>query len=247
MILSIMGNRKQSGEKHNDFIDVLNSMYDKLSSSEYQKLKITESAVLAQAINFVLAGYDSMCTTMTFLIFYLSKHAEVQEKLLKEIDSYIDSNNGEISFDKLHECSYLQACITETLRLCPSFIRPERKATKDWEYNGLKIKKGLIIMAPAWAVHRQPDLYSDPDKFLPERFMPENKPKLNPYGFLTFGQGPRNCVGMRYAYEAMKFAMCHFLKNYRVELCPETKINFKKGAIFLIMYDPVYLKLVRRQ
>jgi cytochrome P450 family 3 subfamily A len=244
---SVMSARRKSGQTRNDFVDILNSMMDKISTStEYKRLKITETTVMAQGINFVLAGYDAKCTTVTMLLYNLAKYEEIQNIVLNEIDSFVESNDGEIPYEKIGELPHLQACLQETLRLYPPFIRPERICTKDWEHDGIRIKKGLLVMAPAWAVNRNPQIYPNPDNFDPTRFLPENKASLNPYAFSTFGAGPRGCIGVRYAMDAMKFSLCHILKNYRFRLCSDTKINYKTGVLFLVMYDSVNLEIVRR-
>jgi len=245
-IRNVMDSRRTSGIKQNDFVDVLNDMMDKRGSNDYKKLLISETTILAQGINFVLAGYDAMCTTITMLLHYLAKNPEIRDRLVEEIDEFVSSNDDDIPFDKLHELPYLNACLHEALRLCPPFIRPERICTKDWQYKDLRITKGLLVMVPAWAVHRNPEFFPNPETFNPERFMPENKSKLNPYAFLTFGQGPRNCVGMKYALDAMKFSLVHLLKSYRFELSSDTQIKYKSGVLFLVMYDPVYLNVSRR-
>lgn len=190
---NVLNTRRASGQRNNDFMDSLNEMISRTDSETYKKLGITELTIVAQAFNFGLAGYDAMMTISTALTYYLAKHPEIQEKLHEEIDSFTDNNNGEIPFESLGELPYLNACLYEAMRLVPPFIRPERICTKDWVHGDLKIPAGTMIMIPAWAVHRNPKEFPDPEEFKPERFLPENKSKMNPYAFMTFGTGPRNC------------------------------------------------------
>lgn len=187
---NVLSARRTSGQKNNDFADILNEMINKTGSPEYKKLGITQTTIVAQAFNFILAGYDAMKTISTMLSYYIAKHPEIQEKLQEEIDTFLENHNGEIPFENLSELTYLNACLFEAMRLVPPFIRPERMCTRDWQHGDLKISKGTMIMIPAWAVHRNPKEFPDPETFNPERFV---KKKINPYAFMTFGTGPRNC------------------------------------------------------
>ncbi|ODM99103.1 Cytochrome P450 3A56 [Orchesella cincta] len=243
---NVLSARRSAGQKNNDFADILNEMIAKTSSPQYKKLGITDTTIVAQAFNFILAGYDAMKTISTMLTYYLVKHPEMQEKLHEEIDAFLERNNGEIIFEKLGELVYLNACLYETMRLVPPFIRPERICTKDWEHENLKIKKGTMIMIPAWAVHRDPEQFPDPEEFKPERFLPENKSKMHQYSFMTFGNGPRNCIGMRFAVEAMKYAFVHILKEFRFEMRHDTVIKYKPGVLFFVQYNHIPINVTKR-
>jgi cytochrome P450 len=87
--------------------------------------------------------------------------------------------------------------IPETSRFYPPAAVVDRGCTQDWKVPGtdFTLKKGEGIVVPIFGLHHDPDIYPEPEKFDPERFSPENKHKINPYAFLAFGQGPRNCVG----------------------------------------------------
>lgn len=84
----------------------------------------------------------------------------------------------------------------ETLRLYPPAARTERSCTKDYTIPGTDsvIEKGMIIGIPIYGIQRDPEYYENPDKFDPERFLPERKAARHPYSFAPFGHGPRNCI-----------------------------------------------------
>jgi len=86
------------------------------------------------------------------------------------------------------------------------------------------LEKGQLVNIPVYAIHHDEQYYPDPEKFDPERFSPENKSKLMPYSFLAFGQGPRNCIGMRFAVTEVKVAISHLVRNFRLEPSKKTLI-----------------------
>jgi cytochrome P450 len=238
-----------STNKLDDYADIMKDLIAKTSTPEYKKLGITETTIMGQGVNLVLAGFDGISTIMTCLVYHLAKNEAAQERLYEEITSVIDGKyDGLIDYQTLSEMTYLTACISETARLYPIFIRPERVCNKDWECSarGIKIPKGVIVMIASYAANRNPELYDSPDEFIPERFMPQNKVNLNPYAFATFGFGHRSCMGMRFAYEAMRVAISHMLRKYRFVLRDDSRIKFKPGVLLIVQFDPVYLDVVER-
>ncbi|XP_055350166.1 uncharacterized protein LOC129596817 [Paramacrobiotus metropolitanus] len=191
-----------------------------LTSSNY---KLTNEELVAQAIIFFLAGYETTATTLTYLTYCLTIHQDVQEKLRKEIFAVLGEKDN-VEYDDLAELHYLDQCINETLRLYPPITRTERVCNQDWEYNGVKYEKGTIVAIPILAITRDPDYWPNPEQYDPDRFSPENKQNVAPYSFMPFGQGPRNCIGMRFAYYEIKVVMAHLLRKYRFVKCDRTQI-----------------------
>ena len=99
-----------------------------------------------------------------------------------------------------------------------------RLAIKDCTIKGLHIKKGTVILVPSYSIQRDPEYYANPDKFDPEHFSAEAKQSRDPYAYIPFGHGPRNCIGMRYAIFQMKITIARILKQFSFVAGPETKI-----------------------
>ncbi|ODM91536.1 Cytochrome P450 3A4 [Orchesella cincta] len=250
----IISSRKMqsSGAPQNskDFLDVLVDLWSRVNTKEFKDLGITENTIVSQAINFFLGGYETSTTVLSHFLLALAENPECQEKMHEEIMSVLKrKGNTEINHDTIHESEipYIQACIYECLRLAPPLVRPERICTKDWSYKGYSIKKGTRVMLAAWAANRNPEIYPNPESFKPERFLPENKGSLEPYAFTSFGFGPRNCIGMRFAYEDLKLFAANFAKDFRVEKRQDTEIKYKTGATLLMGFSPLYVDLVKRE
>uniref|UniRef100_A0A8C6QRX1 unspecific monooxygenase n=2 Tax=Nannospalax galili TaxID=1026970 RepID=A0A8C6QRX1_NANGA len=142
---------------------------------------------------------------------------------------------------------YLDMVLNETLRLYPIANRIERACKKDIELDGLFIPKGAIVAAPAFALHRDPKYWPEPEEFRPERFSKKNKGSIDPYVYLPFGNGPRNCIGMRFALMNMKLAITKVLQNFSFQPCKETQIPIKLRRQGLLQTEkPIVLKVVPR-
>ncbi|CAL8116993.1 unnamed protein product [Orchesella dallaii] len=237
-----------------DFLDVLVNLWGRIDSEEFKAHGITENTIIAQAVNMFLGGYETQATVLCHLLFYLADNPEIQEKMHVELMSALKKKgpggSGGVDHDLIQESEipYITACIMESLRLAPPLIRPERICTKDWNHKGISIKKGTPVMIATWAANRNPEIYPDePEAFKPERFLPENKAGLEPYAFTAFGFGPRNCIGMRFAYENLKLFTCNLVKSFKVEKRPDTQMKYKTGVMFLIGFNPLYFDLVKRK
>jgi cytochrome P450 family 3 subfamily A len=138
---------------------------------------------------------------------------------------FIQKKNGEINYESISEMKYMDMVIDETLRLYPIGSLVERVASNDYDYKGLKMKKGQLVTVSVFALHRDPEIYPDPEEFQPERFSHQNRLKRAYESFMPFGVGPRNCIGMRFALIEMKLLLTAILSKYRFETCDKTPVN----------------------
>ena len=104
---------------------------------------------------------------------------------------------------------------------------------------GITVEKGILVQFDFHSVHHNPEFYPEPDKWDPERFLPENRDKLVPYSYMPFGMGPRNCVGMRFALMEAKTAAAYLVYKYRLFKSANTqpKLIPKKFEFILTVGD----------
>jgi cytochrome P450 family 6 len=118
----------------------------------------------------------------------------------------------------------------ETLRKYSPVGMLVRKSNEDYMVPNmsLTISKGTTVMIPVHGIHRDASLYPDPEKFDPERFNPEEVQKRHPCAFLPFGEGPRNCIGMRFGQLQSKLGLAKLLMNYKLTLDDKTQQPMKQ-------------------
>ncbi|XP_012790154.2 cytochrome P450 3A12-like [Sorex araneus] len=238
-------NRLKDKEKHR--VDLLQLMLNSQNSKEVDTHKaMTDMELVAQSIIFIFAGYETTSSTLSFLMYCLAIHPDVQQKLQQEIDATFP-NKEPPTYDALLQMEYLDMVVNETLRLYPIAGRLERVCKKDVEINGLIIPRGTVVMMPIFVLHKDPELWPEPEEFRPERFSKENKDNINPYVYMPFGTGPRNCIGMRFALMNMKVALIKTLQNFTFKPCKETQIPVQLGKQGLIQPEkPIILKIEPR-
>ncbi|NXA88140.1 CP3AD protein, partial [Melanocharis versteri] len=246
---------KQEREKeaHKGRVDFLQLMIESQHSASqgnneanHSYKALTDIEVLAQAFIFIFAGYEPTSNSLGYLAYELALHPDVQEKLLQEIDAVLP-NKAPLTYEALTKLEYLDMTVNETLRMYPLGGRIERTCKKDVEINGVTIPKGVVVTIPPYVLHRNPEYWPNPDEFRPERFSKENKESLDPYTYLPFGAGPRNCIGMRFALLSLKVAVTSLLQHFTFQTCKETQIPVKLSSLGLLTpQKPIVLKLVPR-
>nr|XP_021520267.1 cytochrome P450 3A29-like isoform X4 [Meriones unguiculatus] len=207
---------------------------------------LSDLEIVAQSISFILAGYDTTSTALSSIMYTLATHPDAQMKLQHEIDTFLP-NKEPATYGALRGMEYLDMVVNETLRLYPVTFRVSRLSKKDAQINGVLIPKNTSITVPVFALHRDPEHWTDPEDFLPERFSKENKDRINPYVFMPFGIGPRNCIGMRFALLNMKLAVVKILQNFCIHTCEETEVPLKLSNNILVSpKKPIVLKILPR-
>uniref|UniRef100_A0A8C5G2G0 Cytochrome P450 3A n=1 Tax=Gouania willdenowi TaxID=441366 RepID=A0A8C5G2G0_GOUWI len=217
----IKSNREESFR-----VDPLQLMIDSQKNTDPSNKKkgLSDHEILSQAMFFLFASHVATSSSLTFLAYNLATNPEVMKKMQEEIDRTFP-NKAPVDYQTLMQMEYLDCAINESLRLYPVVVRLERVAKASVEINGLVIPKDMVVMIPTWTLHRDPNIWPEPEKFKPERFSKENKDTIDPYTHMPFGLGPRNCLGMRFSLLTIKLAMVEILQKFSFAMCKETEVS----------------------
>ncbi|KAH8321521.1 hypothetical protein KR074_007538, partial [Drosophila pseudoananassae] len=239
--------RVKNNVKRNDFMDMLIEMKLKYDNGNKQD-GLTFNEIAAQAFIFFLAGFETSSTTMGFALYELALNQDVQDKLRLEINSVLEKHNGKLSYDIMRELVYMEKVIDETMRKRPVVGHLIRISTQRYEDSNPKyfIEPGTGVLVPTYAIHHDPEFYPEPEKFIPERFDEEQIKQRPACTFMPFGDGPRNCIGLRFGRMQVIVGMTLLIRNFKFEVHPtKTQIPLKYRAddILFSAENGIHLKV----
>ncbi|XP_035443083.2 cytochrome P450 6B5-like [Spodoptera frugiperda] len=244
-----------------DFVDLMLKLYNQrtvtgvsissMKGDEAKKvtLEIDAEFLISQCFLFFAAGFETSATTLAYTLFELAKNPEAQELAFQDVDSYMQRNGNVLKYECVTELPYVEACVNEALRLYPVLGVITREVIEDYTFStGLKLEKGLRIHLPVFHMQHNPKYFPDPEQFLPERFLGDAKQNITPYTYFPFGEGPRLCIGMRFAKMQITAGLITLLKKYRVELAPgmSEKVEFEPRSIITAPIGAIRLKFIPR-
>ncbi|CAD7079519.1 unnamed protein product [Hermetia illucens] len=244
--------REKNNIRRNDFMDLLIDLKNNDTLDDQKKIKLeklTLEQVTAQAFVFFIAGFETSSTTMMFALYELALHLDIQEKLRYEINAVYTKHGGRLTYEAIKEMVYLEQVINESLRKYPPAVALRRTAQEDYKVANTKlvIEKGTTVVIPAYEIHHDERYYPNPEKFDPDRFLQEVWKTRHPMSFLSFGEGPRNCIGMRFGRMQSRVGLAMLLKHYRFEISEKTPIpiEFSRVTPVLGPTGGMYLKVMK--
>lgn len=198
--------REQNDPSGTDILTLL------LSAKDSENIGMTDEELYDELLTLLAAGYETTATAMTWMLYWVHSHPEVHNKLLEELDT-LDDFPDPMAISRL---PYLTAVCSETLRIYPvgslSFPHLVREPI---ELMGYPLVPGTTVVACTYLTHHRQDLYPEPDRFKPERFLER---QFSPYEYFPFGGGIRRCVGAALAQLEMKLVLATILLRYQLAL-----------------------------
>ena len=233
--------RKLSKEDENNdgkkfFLDMLLDAYD--------KGEIDVDGIREEVDTFMVAGHDTTASALSWALYLIGRHAEVQKKLHSEIDSAPVSEN---LLDKIRNMKYLEYVIKESLRLYPPAPFYSRVLDKDTQIDGHVLPKGTNLHLDVIGIHTNPEYWNDPLSFNPDRFGDEKFCKRNPYTYIPFSAGPRNCIGQKFAMLEEKVFIYFILSNFQINSVQDEKHVETYCSLILASANGLYVEFQNRK
>jgi cytochrome P450 len=187
----------------------------------------TDREVRDQVMTLMFAGHDTSTSTLTFMMHLLAHHPDVVDRLQEEQDRVL---GGAIpTIDQLErEMPYLTMVLDEVLRLYPPAWIGPRRAVRDFEFGGFEVPKGAYVNYCSWASHRIPEVFPEPEAFVPERFTAERKAALPRGAYVPFGGGQRICIGKRFGQTEVKLVATMLLQRLRLDALPGRSMTVRQ-------------------
>lgn len=233
MIYRIIEERHQESEPRPDLTGMFMSAVDEDTGQ-----KMDDKAIRDELMTLFMAGHETSANALTWAIYLLSRHPEELQKVLHEVETVLQGRLP--GFEELPRMTYTRQVLLETMRLYPPVPLIARRNTEAFDLMGYHFPAESDIVFDFYHLHRDPDLWDEPNRFDPSRFTPE-KEKSRPYNhYLPFASGPRRCIGDRFAMMEMQMVLAVLLRNFNfkpldsAEKEIETHITLRpKGGLFM--------------
>ncbi|CAN6278615.1 unnamed protein product [Urochloa humidicola] len=195
--------------------DMLDAVIDKEREWQQEGSVLDRAAIKGLFTDMFVAGSDTSSSTIEWAMAALLNNPEVMEKVKGELRTVL-GNKTQVEESDIAQLPYLQAVVKEVLRLYPAVVTPFYRAQATVQVQGYTIPEGTTIILNIWAVHRDPDAWTDPEKFMPERFMDGDIDFSNNKDckLIPFGGGRRICLGMPLAYRTVHLILASLLHHF---------------------------------
>ena len=233
---------------HKDIIELMIERHNDNKDKSLAKIEI-----IANAIGIDEAAYESPANNLGFVVHHLVNYPNIQNRVYEELERVINvENNGRINYETLNQLPFTEAVVLEAFRIYPTDpLFMSHSPESDYKYGSMVLPKGSDIRVPVYQLHRDPEFWTDPDIFNPDRFMgSENLKKINPFVYQPFGVGPRLCPGKRFSILEIKTILAKILLKYRLISGDKTEpidgleLNFKLFS--LSPKNGIYVRLLSR-
>ncbi|GFR15369.1 cytochrome P450 4V2 [Trichonephila clavata] len=204
------------------------ALMDLLLEHHIKTRTLTEEDIREEVDTFAFEGHDTTAMGMSWALYMIGLHKDVQSKIHEELDCIFgDDVERPVETDDLKDMKYLECVLKESQRLYPSVPLIARRITEDTTISrritedtticGYSVPKDSSCIVAVNLLHRDPTVFPAPEKFDPDRFLPENSIDRKPFAYIPFSAGPRNCIGQRFAIMEEKVIVSSILRNYTIE------------------------------
>jgi cytochrome P450 len=245
LIYRMIAERRADNRDRGDLLSMLLAATDAEEGEPGKTARMSDEQVRDECLTVLLAGHETTANALSFALRLLADHPDIQQQLAAESDRVLAGRSA--TAEDYGKLTLAEQVFAEALRLYPPVWVTARTAAEDYPYRGLTVRKGTILVAPQFAVHRDPRWWPDPERFDPSRHTPAAKATRPKMAYFPFAAGSRQCIGEGLAWMEGVLVLATIVQSWRVSLAPghESPVQIKP-AISLRPKGPMPLLVERR-
>jgi cytochrome P450 len=217
MLYSIINQRRVSNQYKGDLLSMLLHIQDEDGAH------MTDKQLRDEVMTLMFAGHETTALTLSWGLYLLSQHPEVEAKLFEEINAVLPEKAPTVT--DLPALRYTEQVIMEIMRLYPAAWVIGRQALQDCEIGGYNLRAGDAVIVSQWVMQRDVRYFEDPEAFKPERWQGDFAKKLPKFAYFPFGGGSRICIGKSFAMMEAVLLLATIIQKYHLELAPGQHIT----------------------
>ena len=218
-IYGMIRERRQSGRDTGDLLSMLLLAQDQEGDGQ----GMTDQQVRDEALTLFLAGHETTANALTWTWYLLSQNTDCERRLHAEVDEVLQGRPPQAT--DLPALRYTEMVLAEAMRLYPPAWAIGRMSLEPFELRGLRIEARSILIASPYVMHRDPRWFPDPQRFDPERWLPEARDARPKFSYFPFGGGARICIGERFAWMEGVVALATLAQKWKLRLVPGHKVD----------------------
>lgn len=213
MVYGLIAERRASGQPRNDLLDMLLRAQDEETCEG-----MTDRQLRDEIITIFAAGHETTAITLTWTWYLLSQHPDILRRLQDEVDGVLGGRTPTMA--DLPRMPYTLQVFEESMRLYPSAPIVPRLTLEDTTLGGYFVPAGSRVLVNLFNIHRHPEFWSEPERFDPDRFRPENKQRRDRHAYMPFGAGPHLCTGKHFALLEAHLLLTLIAQRYELRHVP---------------------------
>jgi cytochrome P450 len=219
VIYRLIDERRQSGRDHGDLLSMLLLATDEEDGGR----GMSNEQLRDECVTILLAGHETTANALTWTLYLLSQHPNIEARLLADIDRVL---GGRLPTPAdLPQLAYVEQVVAESLRLYPAVYMVARRVIEPLNFDGFTVPSDSFVGIPIWSIHRDRRHYPEPLRFDPERFSATARAGRNRFTYLPFSHGPRNCIGEHFAWMEAVLLLTTLLQRFQFRLAPGQKVE----------------------
>ncbi|MCY1031451.1 cytochrome P450 [Corallococcus sp. BB11-1] len=208
----LIAERRESPGGKDDILTML------LEARDTQGVAMTDTELRDELVSLLIGGYESTAVVLTWMMYEVARRPEVEQRARGELATVLGGRP--LTAEGLQSLHYTRALVEEALRFHPPAWNFMRRALNTDEIGGYTLAPDTKVLISPYILHRHPGFWTDPEQFLPERFLPDQREGRHRFAYLPFGAGQRQCVGNAYTVMLLTIAIATLLQRFQWRLVP---------------------------
>lgn len=218
IVRRVIADRRTDAEAPRDLLTILLEAFPNCDTDPAEAKELRD-----HVISIIIAGHETAANVLIWMWTLLSRNPDVERRMRAEVAAVAGDRAPTI--DDVRKLTYTANVFSEAARLYPPVWTFSREAVEaDW-LGGVPVKKGDTIMVCAYAMHRNPKHWENPEGFDPDRFEPARSEARHPFAYFPFSAGPRTCLGKRFGQIEGAIVAAMVAQRYRLELVPGHQVE----------------------
>ena len=234
VVYEMMRQHRSDGVDRGDLLSML-------LDSEEDGVAFTDLQVHDEALTILLAGHETTANALAWTFYLLQRNPDVEAKLVAHVRAVLGERDA--ALDDFAKLEYVRAVVSEAMRLYPPAWLTGRRALEETSIGEYPVRKGELVLVSQYVTHRNPRYWDDPDRFDPERWI-AGPPKAK-FAYFPFGGGNRLCIGERFAWLELVFAVATIVRRVTFERVDALDVE-PEPLVTMRPKSPVFGRVVRR-